>query len=189
MSLLIIGVVFWSAVHLFPAVMPARRAWAIEKFGENLYKASFSIKLIVALALIIIGWRSAGIEYVYTPPLYGNPLIGALMLLSFVLFAAANAPGNIKRFIRHPMLAGVVTWGIAHLLANGDERSIVLFGGMSLWALLEIIFISRRDGAWHKPRAVAWSRDAMTIVASAVLFAIIAYFHQAIFGVPAIAGV
>ncbi len=188
MTLLIIGVVVWSIVHLFPAVLPDTRASAMERLGENTYKAVFSIALLVAIVLIVIGWRSAGMQFVYTPPLYGSPIIAVLMLISFILFAAASAPGNIKRFIRHPMLTGMIVWGAAHLLANGDERSIALFGGMSLWAMLEIVLISRREGAWQKAEAVALSKDAMTIVASAVIFAIVAYFHKFIFGVPAIAG-
>ena len=40
---------------------------------------------------------------------------------------------------------------MSHLLANGDGRSIVLFGGLGLWAVVAIVAINRRDGAWQKP--------------------------------------
>ena len=188
MSWLIIGVLLWSVVHLIPAVAPAQRAKLVGALGENKYKGLFSLALLIALALIIVGWRSAEVRAVYAPPLYGSPVITLLMLLSFLLFAAASAPGNIKRLLRHPMLTGMALWGATHLLANGDNRSIALFGGLGLWAIVEIIAVSRRDGAWRKPAAVPLSKDVMTVVATAVIFAIVAYGHKWLFGVPAIPG-
>ncbi len=110
------------------------------------------------------------------------------MLVSFVLFAAANAPGNIKRFIRHPMLAGMFVWGAAHLLANGDNRSVALFGGLSVWAIVSIVLISRRDGAWEKPPALPFMKDVTTVIASAALFGVVLYLHNFLFGVPVIPG-
>jgi len=105
------------------------------------------------------------------------------MLLAFVLFAAANAPGNTKRFLRHSMLTGMAVWAGAHLLANGDNRSLVLFGGLGVWAILAMLAINRRDSVWEKPPAVAFSRDLMTIVAATAIFAIVLYFHETVFGV------
>lgn len=185
MTLLVIGVVLWTVVHLFPSVMPRARAGLIEKLGENRYKGLFALDLVIAIVLMVIGWRSAGFEPVYNPPLYGSPIVSAIMLLSFILFAAASAPGNIKRFIRHPMLTGMAAWSFAHLLANGDLRSVILFGGLGAWALISIVTISKRDGQWQKPTAVPFAKDLMTIVASAALFALVAYFHKSVFGVSA----
>lgn len=186
MILLSTGVVLWTIVHLFPSVMPGVRAGLIEKLGENRYKGLFALDLVIALVLIVIGWRSAAVEPVYNPPLYGSPIISAIMLLSFILFAAASAPGNIKRFLRHPMLTGMAAWAGAHLLANGDLRSVVLFGGLGAWAIISMITISRREGKWDKPDAVPIAKDLMTIVASAALFALVAYFHKSVIGVSAI---
>ncbi len=183
MTLLIIGVLLWSAVHLFPSLMPATRDRLIEKLGNNPYRGLFAVDIVIALVLIVLGYRSAAIEPVYVPPLYGSPIVTALMLLSFILFAAADAPGNIKRFLRHPMLAGMAVWAGAHLLANGDNRSVVLFGGLGAWAIIAMLTISLRDGHWEKPGAVPFSRDLMTIVASAALFGIVIYFHEAVIGV------
>ena len=183
MTLLIIGVLLWSAMHLFPSLMPATRGRLIERIGNGPYRGLFALDIVIALVLIVLGYRSAPIVPVYAPPLYGSPIILGVMLLSFILFAAANAPGNIKRFVRHPMLTGMVVWAGAHLLANGDERSIILFGGLGAWASIAMLTISLRDKGWEKPGAVPFSRDLMTIVASAALFAIVLYSHGAIFGV------
>lgn len=183
MTLLIIGVLLWSASHLFPSLMPETRTRLIERIGNKPYRGLFALDIVIALVLIVLGWRSAAIAPVYVPPLYGSPIVTGMMLLSFILFAAANAPGNIKRLLRHPMLTGMAVWAGAHLLANGDNRSVVLFGGLGAWAIIAMLTISLRDGGREKPGAVPFSRDLMTIVASAALFAIVIYFHEAVIGV------
>ncbi len=189
MALLIAGVVLWSVVHLFPSLSPAGRAALKLRLGEGPYKGISALAIVVSIVLMVVGWRSIDRANLYSPPLYGSPIVSALMLLSFILFAAASAPGNIKRFLRHPMLTGMIVWGIAHLLANGESRSIVLFGGLGAWALVSILTINRREGPWRdKPAAVSFSRDAMTIVASIALFALVAWGHGFVFGVPAIPG-
>lgn len=186
MAFLIAGVVLWSIVHLSPSVVPGVRAHFVTKIGENPYKALFSIDLLIALVLIVYGWRTADAAPVYVPPLLGSPAVTLLVFVSFYLFAAANAPGNTKRFLRHPMLTGTIVWAIAHLLSNGDNRSIVLFGGMGLWALISIFTINRRDGAYAKPAPVPLSRDVMTLVGTIIVFGVVLYGHEWAFGVSPI---
>ena len=189
MTLLIAGVVLWSVAHLFPSILPAGRTALVARFGEGPYKGVISLALVASIVLMMVGWRSIVPANVYNPPLHGSPIVSALMLLSFILFAAASAPGNIKRFLRHPMLTGMIVWGAAHLLANGESRSIVLFAGLSAWALISIVTINLREGAWkEKPAAVPISKDAMTIVASIALFALVAWGHVFVFNRPAIPG-
>lgn len=186
MTLLIIGVVLWSALHLFPALLPETRGRLVEKLGNGPYRGMFALGILVTLVLIVFGWRNALVEPIYVPPLYGSPVVTGMMLLSFILFAAANAPGNTKRILRHPMLAGMAVWAGAHLLTNGDNRSLVLFGGLGVWAIVAMLAINLRDGGWEKPAAVAYSRDLMTIVGAAAIFAIVLYFHEAVIGVSAL---
>ena len=51
-------------------------------------------------------------------------------------------------------LLGTLLWACAHLAVNSEARSLVLFGGIGLWALVSIIWISVRD--WQqKPRPEA----------------------------------
>lgn len=183
MTLLIIGVVLWSAVHLFPSLLPATRGKLIERLGDGPYRGLFALDIVIAIVLMVVGWRSAAVEAVYVPPLYGNPIVTAMVLLSFILFGAAKAPGNIKRFLRHPMLMGMAVWAGAHLLANGDNRSVVLFGGLGLWAIVSMLVISRREGAWEKPAAAPLTRDLMTLLISSALFALVIYFHKSVLGV------
>lgn len=184
MILLILGVLLWTCVHLFPSLMPDARTGLMNKLGEGPYKGLFALSLVIAILLIVFGWRSATPDYWYSAPLAGTPMVtGALVLVAFALMGAANAPTNIKRFLRHPMLTGVIVWGTAHLLANGDNRSIVLFGGLTIWAGIAIMTISRRDGAWSKPDAVPVMKDVVVFVIALVLTAVVAFFHEYLSGV------
>lgn len=188
MAFLVAGVALWSLVHLYPAVLPHSRVRVIDRLGANTYRGLFSLDIIIALVLIVIGWRTAEVRPVYAPPLLGSPIVTGLMFVSFLLFAGASAPGNIKRVLRHPMLLGMLTWSVAHLLANGDNRSIVLFGGLGLWAVLSMLLINRRDGAWQRPAAVAASKDAMTVAGTLLIFGLAIYLHRFVIGVSALPG-
>ena len=90
---------------------------------------------------------------------------------------------GIARVIRHPQLTGVMFWGVGHLLANGEGRSIVLFGGLTAWAFIEIILINRRDGAWSKPDPVPVKGDVILAAAGLVVYAVLAVSHLWLFGV------
>lgn len=175
--LLILGVLMWSSVHLFPSLMPTKRAELINWLG-NKYQGIFTLKILISLLLIVIGWRNTVPEPVYDPPSFGRHITMLLMLFSIMLFAAANMKSWLKQKIRHPMLTGVIVWGIAHLLANGDIRSVVLFGGMTLWALLSIFLINKRDGAWEKPAIEATRADNLKLLAgSVVVYLVLIFLH------------
>ena len=187
MGLLITGLVLWSLVHLYPSLASQSRDGMVARLGNNAYRGVFALLMLVALAMIIFGWKSAAPSGIYAPPLSGNLLVSVLMLIAFILFVAAQAKTNIKRLLRHPQLTGVIVWGVAHLLANGDSRSVALFGGLGVWAFVEIVLINRRDGAWQKPAAAPARTDVIVIIISAIAFAVILHFHQWLFGVSPIA--
>lgn len=185
MSLLIAGVVLWSAAHLFKAAAPALRDRVEQRLGRDPYRGLFSLVIVASLVLIVFGWKSALPRPVYTPLMGGGPIIAVLLLVGLVLFFASQFAGNIKRFIRHPQMTGTLLWAIAHLLVNGDSRSLTLFGGFAVWALLEIVLINRRDGQWQKPAAAAVKNDLIPFVVGSAVFAAVLYFHQTLFGVAA----
>lgn len=185
MTLLICGLLLFSAAHLFPSAMPGTRKRMMEKLGFNPYRGLFSLIILGSLVMVVFGWKAASPTVVYVPPLQGGPVVSALVFVAFVLFVAAQSKTNIRRYVRHPQMSATLVWSVAHLLVNGGSRSVVLFGGLGLWAMLEIILCNRRDGAWEKPAPVARSLDAVTVVIGAAGFALIWYFHQSLFGVPA----
>jgi uncharacterized membrane protein len=182
MTLLIAGVVFWTVVHLVPAAAPGVRAKLATRLGQGPYKGLFALNILLALALIVFGWKAATPTAVYAPPLYGTPVPAILLLLAFIFLIAASAPNNLKRIVRHPQMTAVIFWSAGHLLSNGDSRSLVLFGGFAIWAVLEVIFINKRDGQWQKPAAVPWAKDIITVVVAVAAFAGLVYFHASLFG-------
>lgn len=183
MPLLIAGLLLWSVAHLFKAATPGLRNQVEQKLGKDPYRGLFSLVIVGALVLIVFGWKTAIPQPVYMPPLASGAIISLLVLLGLVLFFASQVAGNIKRFIRHPQMTGTLLWSAAHLLANGDSRSLTLFGGFAIWALLEIVLINRRDGRRQDPGPAAIKYDVIPVVIGAVVFAAVLYFHQTLFGV------
>jgi len=187
MTLLAAGVLLWTLVHLSPAVAPGIRRSLTGRLGENPYKGLFALSLLLSLALIVAGWRSTVPQHVYLPPVWGRHLAMLLMVVAVILFGAANYPTAIKRYLRHPMLTGMAVWSLAHLLANGDSRSLLLFGGLGLWALLEMPLISRREGAWQKPDAPPLAGEIRGLIISIVIFVALIALHPYFAGVSPIA--
>ena len=55
------------------------------------------------------------------------------------------------------MLAGVKLWAAAHLIANGDLGSIILFGSFLAWAVFDRISLKHRTDAGAPPIPVGGS--------------------------------
>lgn len=182
MTKLVLGVLLWSVTHLVPAVAVDFRRNLIGRMGENPYKGVFTLVMVFSIYLIISGWKATLPEFLYVPPSWGRHAASLLVLIAFILFAASHGQNNIKRFIRHPQLTAVAVWGIAHLLANGESRSIVLFGGLALWAIIDIALLNRRDGAWRKPDPAPRKKDVVAVAAGLVVYLVIAKLHQWMFG-------
>ncbi len=183
MALLIAGLLLFTLVHLLPAASPATRDELAGKLGDNAYRGLFSAVILTSLVVIVFGWRAASPTSIYAPPFDGGPIISAAIFFAFVLFVASKARTNYRRFVRHPQMMAVILWSVAHLLVTGDSRSLVLFGGLGIWAVLEIILCNKRDGAWRKPDVVPFSSDMIVAVIAGVAFAIFFYLHKALFGV------
>jgi uncharacterized membrane protein len=186
MAMLIAGVVLWSVTHLLPSVATELRAKLVGRFGIGPYKGLFSLDILIALLLMVFGWISATPYALYQPPLSGSVIPVVLLALAIILLVASTLPNNLRRFIRHPQMTAVVVWGFGHLLTNGDSRSVVLFGGLSIWAVLEMLFINRRDGQWQKPVTVSMVKDVIIVVAAAAAITLLVLLHASLFGVPAI---
>ena len=183
MRLLIAGLLIWYLVHFTPSLAAPLRHKLITQLGEKGYKLLFAVLMFASLALIIFGWRSTVSSHLYQLPGFTRHIGMLLVLIAFILFGASNYPTRIKQFIRHPQLTAVIVWAFAHLMLNGDSRSILLFGGMGLWAILEIIFINRRDGEWVKPPVAGWAREIRGLAISLVVVVVVVMLHPYMTGV------
>jgi uncharacterized membrane protein len=105
------------------------------------------------------------------------------VLPAFILIASADIPSHIRDKTRHPMLAGVKIWALAHLLANGDLLALLLFGSLLAFAVYDRISVKRR-GVPAKAPARGWGGDAAAVVIGVVLWAATLFWLHGLAGVP-----
>ena len=185
MTILSIGLFIWVTVHLFPSVLPNHRQLLITRLGNNAYQGIFALLIIASLFLIVFGWRTSVPAHLYTPDdVLQLPSI-LLVIFGLILVAAANFPATrFKRIIRHPQLTGLFIWAIAHLMMNGDSRSVLLFTALGAWCVISVFSINHRDGIWVKPDTYAgWGKELSIVIAGIIVSALIIYFHEYLSGV------
>lgn len=175
MTYIIIGLLLWTAAHVWKRVAPANRA----KWGDK-GKLIVAVASVIAIVLMVMGYRFADgtVFWGRTPAMTG--INNLLMLLAFYLFAASGAKTRITKAVRHPQLTAVIVWAFGHLLVNGDAESILLFGGMGAWAVLEIILINGIQGVRTPYHTVPVKKEITAIVATVVVFIVTALIHMAV---------
>lgn len=187
MTLLITGLILFAILHLIPFWGRSIRDGAIGVIGLNPYKGLFALASFGSLWLVGMGYgRVEEVTYVYEAPVWGMHVTPLFVLAGFILFIASNAPTNIRRAVRHPQLTGVVLWGIGHLFSNGETPAVILFGGFTVFSILAMIGSNQRDGDWVKREKVSVIKDGITVFIALFLYALFAYFHGWIIGVPAV---
>ena len=183
MAIMVAGLVLFLGIHLVPAVPPVRlplaRAW-----GENRYKGAFSLVSLLGLVLIVAGYAlSDDRARLFAPVPAARALAPFAMVVSFVLFAAANMRGHLRRAVRHPMLLGLLIWSIVHLLANGDRKGTVLFGAFAAYALVDLVSATARGAVKSFEPTV--KHDVIAVVGGTAVALIVMTFHRVLFG-PAV---
>jgi uncharacterized membrane protein len=171
MTLLIIGLVLWIGAHLFKRVAPGAR----ESMG-NAGKGLVTVGILAGLVLMILGYRQAEFVNIWYPPGWTTHLNNLLMLVAVFFFALSHSKGRLKARFRHPQLASVKIWAVAHLIVNGDLASIILFGGLLAWAVLEVIVINRSE-PWVPPKPGEPKRDVILVVITIVAYVVFAAIH------------
>lgn len=169
---LVLGVLLWTYSHTMKRMNPGFRA-GLGDAGKGLV----AVLSLVALGLMIWGYRSAEVIPLWQPPAAMRHANNALMLLAVLLVGMGANRGRLRTLLRHPMLTSVVLWAVAHLLVNGDLASIELFGGLGLWAVVDLRLINRMEPAWVPPAPGPWRNDALYLLASLVLLAVIIWVH------------
>lgn len=173
-------------VHLSLGIAPGIKDAIINSVGVKTWRGIFSALALGALLIIVLGWRSAPVEYAYVPPYWLRHVTMLLMLVAFILFGAAKGSTNIQRVIRHPMLTAVFIWAIAHLLANGETRSLLLFGSFLVWIILQILLVNKREGEWIKPEPVPLKRTLRNMIISIVMYLVFFSLHKYYAGISLI---
>jgi uncharacterized membrane protein len=175
MTLLISGVALWWLTHLFKRVAPGLRAGLGIK-GQPIA----AVLIIVSVVLMVLGYRSAEGDFFWgrTPMWVG---INNLLMILALYFYAASAAKDQKIWlgtkVRHPQLTGFSIWAIAHLLVNGDTESFVLFGGLLIWAIIEMLIINAQDGPWERPERAPVKKEIVAIVVTLVVVTVVMGIH------------
>ncbi|MEE8632865.1 MAG: NnrU family protein [Methyloceanibacter sp.] len=144
MTLLIVGIVVFLGLHLLPA-FPQVRENLIGRLGKNAYRALFSVLSLASFVLLIWGFAVAPVVQIWSPPPWTRWVAIILMLPAFIFLVAAYVPGRIKARVKNPFLIAIKIWALAHLIANGDLASIILFGAFLAYAVVDRIALKGRE--------------------------------------------
>jgi uncharacterized membrane protein len=187
---MILGLVLFLGVHTL-STQRGLRARVIASTGEGGYKIGYALVSVLGLVLIVWGfahYRATGWIDVWYPPKAFKHITVALMLPAVILVVASYIRGRIYTTLKHPMLTGVKLWAAAHLLANGDLGSIILFGSFLGWAVFDRISLKHRSDVGAPPIPVGGAGNDLIAVAVGVVayLALVFVFHPVVIGVPVV---
>lgn len=192
MMLLIVGLVAFFTIHLIPTNRELRNG-LVERFGEMGYKAAFSVASLVSFILIVFGYGKMQAylgsknPVLWEAPTWASHLALLLMLPAFIALVSAYVPSHIGAMLKHPMLVAVKIWALAHLLANGDVASLVLFSSFLSFAVYDRISLKRRGDAGRTAEGATAVNDAIVVGIGLSLYLLMAFYgHPYLIGVPVV---
>ena len=190
LTTLILGLALFLGVHAL-TTRRELRARLIASVGEGGYKICYALVSLAGLVLIAWGfadYRAAGQIEIWRPPAVFKYVTAVLMLPAVILVVASYIRGRIYTVLKHPMLAGVKLWAAAHLIANGDLGSIILFGSFLAWAVYDRISLKHRADPGAPPIPVGGTgNDLIAVAVGIVAYLALAFvFHPVVIGVAVI---
>ena len=174
MQTLILTIALFILAHSIPVIGPVRRA-LIATMGKGAYIVGYSM-----LSIGLLGW--VGIAYSEAPfielwPDYGPwssvrwmPIIFMLPACIFAVATFTNpnplsvalksapfdpAHPGVVAITRHPLIWALLLWSGAHLIANGDVASVILFGLFTILGAVGPLSIDARKKRALGPEAWA----------------------------------
>lgn len=207
--------------HFLLSALPVRDAM-VARLGERGFLAGYSVLMTVFLAWVLLAYRGApqvelwnlGAAGRYAPivvmpfalilAVLGLTTRNVTMVMGEQAANSGNAVTGIVTITRHPFLWGAALWALAHLAANGDVASFLMFGGMAVLALGGMMAIDRKRAAklgkawepvWNTTSVIpfaavlrgrtkadwagiGWVRPAVAVV----LYAVLLVIHGWLFG-------
>ncbi|MGK0469808.1 MAG: putative membrane protein [Candidatus Azotimanducaceae bacterium] len=181
MTVIIIGVILFFGIHMLPAL--SAKSMLVDRIGETPYKVGFSLVSLAGLGLMIYGFQLAEFVSLWTPAPWGRSFAMGVMPIALILVIAANVPGNIKRFVRHPMLIGITLWAATHLTANGDLASTILFASFLAFSILDIALVES-SGRFKAQEPANIVLDVGVVIGGIILYGVLFSFHGSFTGMP-----
>jgi uncharacterized membrane protein len=182
------GMALFFATHFFSSFRSRGEDGLAQKLGRGPYMGLYSVLTGIGFIAMIWGyamlkpWRD-----VWTPPDWTRYIAMILMLPAMVLIVAAYVPtGYIKKAVKHPMITAVGLWALAHVIANGDLASVMLFGAFLIYGIVDRVAVAERGDAGAAdvahPNIIG---DLLAVGLGVSLYAILAfYLHYLLFSVP-----
>ncbi len=190
MLVLILGIIVFLGIHSVRIVAPEWRLAKMQEWGEGKWKGLYSVVSLLGFVILVWGYGLARPDapVLYEPPLWMKHITGLLMLFAFIFLGVFIAkPGKMKPALKHPMLIAIKTWALAHLLANGDLASLILFLSFLAWAVADRIAIKRQERAGLASTPIVPGPIANDIIAIAIGVVFYALFvwklHMLLIGV------
>ena len=187
MTILILGLVLFLGIHSIRIFADPWRTLQTKRMGEQKWKGICSLIALIGFMLIIYGYGQSKPSFmIWSPPLWTWHITAALTLVAFILLTAAQVPKNgIKAKVKDPMVFGVKTWALAHLISNGSLAGMILFGSFLVWAILDFKSCRRRRS---NSLSVPADRSLMMTIATYAIgitawFIFAIYIHQTLFGI------
>jgi uncharacterized membrane protein len=219
---LAVAIAFFAAIHLVISGTPVRGS-IVALIGDRIYGGLFALAAAFGLGWTAWAYHDAPVDVlwhaVWLPwiPVVVMPFAWILLVCGVstpnAMAPAPSADGHasapvkgIIRITRHPIMWGVSLWAAAHLIANGDTASVLMFGGLisvALFGPLQADAKNRRrlGEAWTPLAAqtswlpfaaaivgrtrislgeIGWWRLALGLVVYVVTMGV----HPLVFGVP-----
>ncbi|MDA5095162.1 NnrU family protein [Aliiroseovarius sp. KMU-50] len=172
MTILILGLALWYAGHFWKRALPDRHT----AMGEKAKGVSAAL-IFAGVVVMVIGYTMAESNDLFAYPPFFKHINNLAVLIAIYLMSPGPSKGAFFYKMRHPMLTGMIVWAVAHMMVNPDTASYVLFGGLTVWAVAEMKVINAAEPDWTPNPKGAIAKDAMFLVASLVLLAVIGYIH------------
>ena len=182
MIFLVVAVLSFSLVHFIPA-LPGVKSRLKIRFG-GAYGPLFGLAATITLIGVIWAWSMTEFVPVYEPVKYSRYINMGFTFIAFGFLGIFAFRGKLRQFFRFPFAIAVVFWAVGHLIANGDQASIILFGGLLIYALVFIVLsiankifpaLLVRDG-----------HDTLSLVVGASVYIGMVQLHEILIGVPVI---
>jgi uncharacterized membrane protein len=120
--------------------------------GEKAFSGVYSLIVALAFAWMVHAHATAPYVAIWGDPLWAHHLLPLIMVPSVLLVvlgltgrnptlgpqgaaALAGAGQGVTAITRHPMLWGFALWAIGHMLANGDQATVILTAGILVLSL------------------------------------------------------
>ncbi len=185
MRQLLLGLVLFFGMHSVSiAALPLRDKLAAK--SELGWKSLYGVVSLIGIVLMVRGYadlRQAP-TLLYVSPSWLHYVAGVLLLPIFVLIQVPYLPGRIKSAVKHPQLAAVILWALAHLLVNGTLADVLLFGSFLLWAVADRISVKSRIARPIPGAPESRANDVVVVVVGLTVYAAtILWLHEMLFGV------